>query len=115
MAFNALKPVALRATVWRPSSMMKLVKTPSRGLAEISQPLSSNKPVGAFRGGFFGFLLGSFVTSATVYYYVLEDYKISNELLTDDINTLQTSVQRVHKYVQSLEQKILELDRKCNV
>lgn len=52
MAFNALKPVALRATVWRPSSMMKLVKTPSRGLAEISQPLSSNKPVGAFRGGY---------------------------------------------------------------
>lgn len=33
----------------------------------------------------FGFLLGSTITGAGVYYYVLEEYKVSNELLTEDI------------------------------
>ncbi|RKF61951.1 hypothetical protein OnM2_037068 [Erysiphe neolycopersici] len=84
MALNALKP--LQATMWRPSGVMKFVKTPSRGLAEINQPLAPSKPVGAFRGGLFGFLLGNFVSSVGLYYYVLEDYKVSNELLTNDIN-----------------------------
>ena len=33
----------------------------------------------------FGFLLGSTLTGAGVYYYVLEEYKVSNELLNEDI------------------------------
>ena len=32
-----------------------------------------------------GFLLGSTLTGAGVYYYILEEYKVSNELLTEDI------------------------------
>ena len=32
-----------------------------------------------------GFLLGSTLAGAGVYYYVLEEYKVSNELLTEDI------------------------------
>ncbi|OCT53514.1 hypothetical protein CLCR_10843 [Cladophialophora carrionii] len=43
------------------------------------------RPVGAFRGGLFGFLLGSTLAGASVYYYILEEYKVSNELLTEDI------------------------------
>ncbi|EXJ89370.1 hypothetical protein A1O3_02437, partial [Capronia epimyces CBS 606.96] len=43
------------------------------------------KPIGAFRGGLFGFLLGSTLAGASVYYYILEEYKVSNELLTEDI------------------------------
>jgi len=33
----------------------------------------------------FGFLLGSTLAGASVYYYILEEYKISNEMLTEDI------------------------------
>lgn len=33
----------------------------------------------------FGFLLGSTLAGAGVYYYILEEYKVSNELLTEDI------------------------------
>ena len=33
----------------------------------------------------FGFLLGSTLAGATVYYYILEEYKVSNEMLTEDI------------------------------
>lgn len=33
----------------------------------------------------FGFLTGAVVAGASVYYYVLGDYRISNEMLNDDI------------------------------
>ena len=33
----------------------------------------------------FGFLLGSVLAGAGLYYYVIDEYKVSNELLTEDI------------------------------
>jgi len=33
----------------------------------------------------FGFLFGSTLAGAGMYYYVLEEYKVSNEMLTEDI------------------------------
>jgi len=33
----------------------------------------------------FGFLLGTTLAGASVYYYILAEYKVSNELLTEDI------------------------------
>jgi hypothetical protein len=38
-----------------------------------------------FTNSLFGFLLGSTLAGASVYYYILEEYKVSNELLTEDI------------------------------
>ncbi|KAA6413243.1 MAG: hypothetical protein FRX48_02987 [Lasallia pustulata] len=70
------------------------------------------KPVGAFRGGLLGFLLGSTLTGAGVYYYILEEYKVSNELLTEDIYALQAAVQRIHTYVTTLEEKVDALQKK---
>ena len=32
-----------------------------------------------------GFLLGSTLAGVSVYYYILEEYKVSNEMLTEDI------------------------------
>jgi len=57
-------------------------------------------------------LLGTTLTAAGVYYYVLDEYKISNELLTEDIYSLQAAVQRVNDYVQTLEEKVDALERK---
>ncbi|KAI1083014.1 hypothetical protein F5B20DRAFT_442821 [Whalleya microplaca] len=56
----------------------------ARSLAEAA-PLPARKPIGAFRGGLFGFLLGSTLAGSSVYGYVLREYKASNELLTEDI------------------------------
>lgn len=85
----------------------------ARRAAQITEtPLPVRKPVGAFRGGLTGFLLGSTLAGAGVYYYILEEYKVSNELLTEDIYSLQNSVQRVHTYVQSLEEKLADLEKK---
>ena len=33
----------------------------------------------------FGFFFGSTLSGAGIYYYVLDEYKLSNELLTEDI------------------------------
>ncbi|KAK0514844.1 hypothetical protein JMJ35_002223 [Cladonia borealis] len=72
----------------------------------------ARKPVGAFRGGMFGFLLGSTFAGAGTYYYILEEYKVSNELLTEDIYALQAAVQKIHTYVSSLEEKVDAMEKK---
>ncbi|KAI1381700.1 hypothetical protein F4677DRAFT_399411 [Hypoxylon crocopeplum] len=83
-----------------------------RTLADATAPLPTRKPVGAFRGGLFGFLLGSTVAGAGVYGYVLREYKASNELLTEDIYALQAACQRLNTYVQQLEEKMDAVERK---
>ncbi|EHK26346.1 uncharacterized protein TRIVIDRAFT_35262 [Trichoderma virens Gv29-8] len=71
-----------------------------------SAPLPARKPMGTFRGGLFGFLFGSVLGGGSVYSYVLQEYKASNELLTEDIYTLQASVTRLTNHVKVLEEKI---------
>jgi len=78
--------------------------TTPRRLATGSLP--PRKPMGAFRGGLFGFLLGTALSGSAVYTYLLREYKISNDLLTEDIYTLQASVTRLSNYVQNLEQRL---------
>ncbi|KAJ5031010.1 hypothetical protein J3E73DRAFT_263382 [Bipolaris maydis] len=64
------------------------------------------KPVGAFRGRLFGFLLGATTSGAGMYYYVIDEYRVSNQLLTEDIYALQSAVQRIEGYVRTLEEKV---------
>ncbi|OLN88569.1 hypothetical protein CCHL11_01672 [Colletotrichum chlorophyti] len=78
----------------------------------VAAPLPARKPVGAFRGGLFGFFLGSSLAGAGVYTYILQEYKTSNDLLTEDIYALQAAVQRVSSYVQALEDKMDAIERK---
>ncbi|KAL4729849.1 hypothetical protein ACLX1H_001878 [Fusarium chlamydosporum] len=58
--------------------------TSARRMADAS-PLPARKPLGAFRGGLFGFLLGSFLSGSAAYSYLLKEYKTANDLLTEDI------------------------------
>ncbi|KAJ4313388.1 hypothetical protein N0V94_006972 [Neodidymelliopsis sp. IMI 364377] len=69
------------------------------------------RPVGAFRGGLFGFLLGTATAGAGMYYYVIDEYRVSNQLLTEDIYALQSAVQRIEGYVRTLEEKVAEKKR----
>ncbi|ORY65962.1 uncharacterized protein BCR38DRAFT_339974 [Pseudomassariella vexata] len=93
------------------STAARSFTTSSRRLAEVTA-LPTRKPVGAFRGGLFGFLLGSTLAGGSVYGYVLQEYKASNELLTEDIYALQDSCQRLTRYVQALEDKMEATERK---
>ncbi|KAI0154780.1 hypothetical protein GGR57DRAFT_465005 [Xylariaceae sp. FL1272] len=80
--------------------------------AAAAAPLPVRKPVGAFRGGLFGFLLGTTLAGGGVYGYTLREYKASNELLTEDIYALQAACQRLNAYVTSLEEKMDAAERK---
>lgn len=60
----------------------------------------------------FGFLFGSTLAGAGVYYYILEEYRVSNTLLTEDIYNLQGAVQRIEAYTKSLEEKLLAQQKK---
>ncbi|KAF4974043.1 hypothetical protein FZEAL_9015 [Fusarium zealandicum] len=78
--------------------------TSARRMAD-AVPLPARKPMGAFRGGLFGFLLGSFLSGSAAYSYLVKEYKTANDLLTEDIYTLQASVTRLSNFVQALETK----------
>ncbi|KAM0716151.1 hypothetical protein Q7P37_008665 [Cladosporium fusiforme] len=54
----------------------------------------------------FGFLLGSTISGSALYYYVVDEYKVSNELLSEDVYALQSAVQRLEGYVKGLEQEV---------
>ncbi|KAI1172465.1 hypothetical protein F4777DRAFT_581959 [Nemania sp. FL0916] len=84
----------------------------SRSLADATAALPIRKPVGAFRGGLLGFLLGSTLAGGGVYGYALRDYKASNDLLTEDIYALQAACQRLNAYVKTLEDKMDAAERK---
>ncbi|KAF2198902.1 hypothetical protein GQ43DRAFT_377506 [Delitschia confertaspora ATCC 74209] len=71
---------------------------------EVVAPIK--KPVGAFRGGMFGFLSGAVAAGAAMYYYVVDEYRVSNTLLNEDIYALQSAVQRIEAYVKTLEEKV---------
>ncbi|KAI9868708.1 MAG: hypothetical protein M1813_004559 [Trichoglossum hirsutum] len=103
--------------------------SPSPSPAPAPAPVSK-KPIGGFRGGpnpseeahltnahpagarILGFLLGCTLTGSVFYYTVLADYKASNDLLSQDIYSLQSAVQKIEKYVQSLEEKVEAVERK---
>ncbi|KAH8177640.1 hypothetical protein LIA77_02722 [Sarocladium implicatum] len=71
-------------------------------------PLPAKRPMGAFRGGLFGFLFGCVLSGGAVYSYLVQEYKTSNDLLTEDIYTLRQSVNGLTNYVQALEQRSKE-------
>ncbi|RMJ21194.1 hypothetical protein PHISP_07935 [Aspergillus sp. HF37] len=68
--------------------------------------LPAKKPVGAFRGGVFGFLSGALAAGGAVYYYILAEYRVSNEMLTEDIYALQSATQTLQSYIVELEKKV---------
>ncbi|OBT72238.1 hypothetical protein VF21_08165 [Pseudogymnoascus sp. 05NY08] len=114
MASRAFTPAALRRVATSATAAPRCARafqTTARR-AEEGSVLPARKPVGAFRGGLFGFFLGSSLTGSGVYYYVLEEYRVANELLTEDIYSLQAAVQRVHAYVETLEEKLDNAERR---
>ncbi|PYH91976.1 hypothetical protein BO71DRAFT_331009 [Aspergillus ellipticus CBS 707.79] len=98
----ATKPAFVAARSFSASSLMREGATPT---------LPARKPVGAFRGGIFGFLTGSLVASAAVYVYVLGEYRIANESLNEDILALQSATQRLQTYIGELETKVDKLKK----
>lgn len=78
----------------------QLARSPIRSYSTISSP----RKVGAFRGGFLGFLVGVTFTGAGSYYYLLDQYKLANNVVVADVVALQSSIASLEKHVKSLEE-----------
>ncbi|KZF24388.1 hypothetical protein L228DRAFT_237326 [Xylona heveae TC161] len=96
----------MRTVLSRGGYGSRALSTSARRLQTPSGALPVRKPVGAFRGGLFGFLFGSLAAGAGMYFYVLNEYKVSNDLLQEDIYNLQSAVQRIEGYVKTLEDRV---------
>ncbi|GAB7363314.1 hypothetical protein MBLNU230_g3595t1 [Neophaeotheca triangularis] len=105
MASRTLRTLPLRTLTLQQPTLRRSFQTTARQLQDAT-PTPVKKPVGGFRGSIFGFLLGSTLSGAGMYYYVVDEYKVSNELLTEDIYTLQAAVQRIEAYVKNLETEV---------
>lgn len=68
-------------------------------------PVVAPKRIGAVRGGLTGFLLGVTLTGAGCYYYLLDEYKRSNNVLVLDLLSLTETVKNLEKHVKTLESK----------
>ncbi|KAJ3492831.1 hypothetical protein NLG97_g5120 [Lecanicillium saksenae] len=78
-----LGATASRVVMGRATLAGRGFHTTARRMADA--PLAAKKPMGAFRGGLFGFLLGCTLAGSSVYTYLVQEYKASNDMLTDDI------------------------------
>ncbi|OBA20277.1 hypothetical protein METBIDRAFT_15720, partial [Metschnikowia bicuspidata var. bicuspidata NRRL YB-4993] len=67
-------------------------------------PAASTRKVGALRGGFTGFLLGVSATGAASYYYLLDEFTKSNNVILLDLLKLNETVQNLEQHVRTLEQ-----------
>ncbi|KAL4921537.1 hypothetical protein BDW62DRAFT_174890 [Aspergillus aurantiobrunneus] len=103
-----LRPFAARPEV--ASTRRHFSSTPL--MENAGSTLPAKKPVGAFRGGLFGFLSGAVVAGAAVYYYILGEYRVSNEMLTEDIYALQSATQKLQTYISELETRVDQLQKK---
>ncbi|CAI5759868.1 unnamed protein product [Candida verbasci] len=68
-------------------------------------PVAKPKKIGAFRGGFIGFLLGVTTTGIGSYYYLLEQYKLANTVVVSDVLALQSSISNLEQHIKSLEER----------
>ncbi|KAF8942746.1 hypothetical protein BGZ47_006170 [Haplosporangium gracile] len=67
------------------------------------------RPVGGFRGGILGFLLGATAAGGAGYYYLLEEYQTASNLLLSSVEDLQTSTNKVRDYAKKIESVEAEL------
>ncbi|CAF9925187.1 MAG: hypothetical protein GOMPHAMPRED_003819 [Gomphillus americanus] len=84
MATQLLSRTVFRSLAARPAATRSF-QTSATKLNVAAGALPISTPVGAFRGGLIGFLLGSSVAAYGTYAWVLKEYRLSNELLTEDI------------------------------
>ncbi|KAK3817912.1 MAG: hypothetical protein JOS17DRAFT_758025 [Linnemannia elongata] len=79
--------------------------------SEQSAPVVVNykRPVGGFRGGILGFLIGATAAGGAGYYYLLEEYQTASNLLLSSVEDLQASTNKVRDYAKKIESVEAEL------
>lgn len=89
------------------TTMLSLVSRMARPMARsysTAAPAATRK-VGAFRGGFVGFLFGVTATGVASHFYFLDEYTKSWNVVVVDILKLQQSISSLEEHVKKLEEK----------
>ncbi|OZJ04333.1 hypothetical protein BZG36_02376 [Bifiguratus adelaidae] len=81
----------------------RLVARSSHQIARHYATEVPRRPIGGFRGGLFGFILGVTLTGAVGYYYLLDEYHAASSLLLNSVEELQASTNRVRDYAKKIE------------
>jgi len=69
----------------------------------------TREPIGGFRGGLIGFLVGLTIAGGAGYHYILDEYNTASKLLLNSVEELQKSTNKVRDYTQKIERVELEL------
>ncbi|OMP85904.1 hypothetical protein BK809_0002116 [Diplodia seriata] len=85
MAFCSRRAASTLLRTAAPALPRRSFQTSARLLETQAAALPQKRPVGAFRATIFGFLTGSVTAGAGMYYYVMDEYKLANQLLQEDI------------------------------
>ena len=80
------------------------ISTPTMPVIAKPPPAPTRRPVGAFRGGITGFLLGTSIAAAVGWYYLLEEYNAASDVLLSSVEDLQQSTSKVANYVRRIEE-----------
>ncbi|KAG0096116.1 hypothetical protein BGZ93_004990 [Podila epicladia] len=80
--------------------------------------VSYKRPVGGFRGGILGFLIGATAAGGAGYYYLLEEYQTASNLLLSSVEDLQASTNKANvrdyaKKIESVEAELKSLRAKA--
>ncbi|PVU84810.1 hypothetical protein BB559_007384 [Furculomyces boomerangus] len=70
---------------------------------ESETPKSKSKPIGGFRGGIFGFLLGATVAGSYGFYYLIDQYQKASSLVLSSVDELEKTATDVKDYVRKID------------
>ncbi|KIJ54373.1 hypothetical protein M422DRAFT_775502 [Sphaerobolus stellatus SS14] len=87
----------------RRSLHTSLVRRADAGTPNLGTIQPQKRPVGGFRGGVIGFLLGFSVASAYAAYHLLDEYKLASNTLQASVEELQISTQKVAAHIRRIE------------
>jgi len=88
----------------RPFSIGRIARTNGAEAVAVPEAVAKQRrPIGGFRGGIFGFLLGFSVASSFASYHLLEEYKLASSLMQASVEELQYSTQKISVHVRRIE------------
>ncbi|KAH8915406.1 hypothetical protein BT69DRAFT_1341316 [Atractiella rhizophila] len=80
------------------------------------QPATYRRPVGGFRGGLLGFLLGTATAGTYFYVQLFQSYQNASSLLLASVESLKDSTQKMSRHVKQIEEverRLVELEEKA--
>ncbi|KAL5524669.1 hypothetical protein ACEPAF_9814 [Sanghuangporus sanghuang] len=93
-------PATAASRSFRSSVVIRAEATPAPNIGIVKQP---KQPVGGFRGGIVGFLLGFSLASSFAAYHLLEEYKLASAQLQASVMELQASTEKVTAHIRRIE------------